>query len=77
MSETRAAVDAFNAATESSRLLTEAKPDQERCRWCNYRVICEPFWNALTTEWVQRSTLGLRCRFRQIEGRSVRIDRRR
>ncbi len=58
LNEARAAVDSFNAAAESSSLLTDAKPNQDRCRWCDYRVICSPFWNALTNEWGQRSTLG-------------------
>ena len=58
LSETRAAVNSFNAAAASSSLLANAKPNQDQCRWCDYRVLCEPFWDALTSEWGQRSALG-------------------
>ena len=58
LTEALSATESFNAAVKSSSLVSGADPDPERCRWCDFRIICGPFWGALTNEWGQRSTLG-------------------
>jgi RecB family exonuclease len=65
VAEVGAAIDQFNelAATESFE--AAATPDPDHCRFCTYRVLCRPYWSALTTEWSHRSVLG------EIEATSV------
>lgn len=52
------AVDSFNSAVETDGVLAMADPSPDHCRWCPYRVICQPFWQALSSGWNQRSALG-------------------
>lgn len=52
------AVAGFNASVAEQTLATQAAAEAERCRWCEFRVVCGPFWAAVTSEWGQRSVLG-------------------
>lgn len=58
LAEAIAAVDSFNQAVAESRLLAVAEPGPDRCRWCDFRVMCAPFWKALRTDWGQRAAAG-------------------
>lgn len=58
LADVQAAVAGFNSAIGDGSLVASASPDSERCRWCEFRVICAPFWEAVSSEWGQRSVLG-------------------
>ena len=58
LAEATSAADSFNQAVVESRLLAVAEPSPDRCRWCDFRVACAPFWKALTTDWSQRAVTG-------------------
>jgi len=58
LEEVLAAVASFNKAITTRTLVAEANPNPERCRWCDFRVLCRPFWEALTSEWSQGSAFG-------------------
>ena len=44
--------NAFNqAAVEPSTLLGKANPSPDACRFCDYKALCGPFFDALSDEW--------------------------
>lgn len=51
------AVDRFNDAASGSASFS-ASPDESTCRWCPYRVVCEPYWDSVVAEWGHASVLG-------------------
>lgn len=68
LADVLAGVHAFNAAIEASTLVTSATPNAERCKWCDFRVLCRPFWSALTSAWDQRCALGSVCETGESDG---------
>jgi RecB family exonuclease len=66
--EVELAVEAFNQNVTTNDFTATADPTADRCRWCAYRVLCQPFWEALTSEWDQRATLGTVAEARTSEG---------
>jgi RecB family exonuclease len=58
LSESLAAVERFNHALSQESLLAEATPSPDRCRWCDFRPVCGPFWASVRADWGQRSAMG-------------------
>lgn len=58
LAEVLEAVRQFNEHTKAIDLLDTARPDAERCRWCPFRVVCSPYWDALRADWEHRAALG-------------------
>jgi RecB family exonuclease len=58
LSETLTAVERFNNAVVKDSLVAEASPSPDRCRWCDFRSICGPFWASVRNTWDQRSAMG-------------------
>jgi RecB family exonuclease len=56
--EVEVTVAAFNESVLRADFEENADPNPERCRWCAYRALCRPFWEALTSDWGQRAVLG-------------------
>lgn len=52
-----AAVDRFNDAASGAGSFS-ASPDESTCRWCPYRAVCEPYWDAVAADWGHASVLG-------------------
>ena len=52
------AVDRFNHQVEIDELESSARPGADRCRHCPYRVVCHPYWQALSPRWEHASVLG-------------------
>lgn len=57
VSKVREALRAYEA-TSASDLPSTARPSAGTCRWCAYRLVCRPYWNALDTTWEQGSLAG-------------------
>lgn len=51
------AVDRFNNAASGAASFS-ASPDESTCRWCPFRVVCEPYWDTVVAEWGHASVLG-------------------
>ncbi|SER61021.1 PD-(D/E)XK nuclease superfamily protein [Pedococcus cremeus] len=45
----------FNNAIESQMI--PASPSSESCRWCDFRVLCEDYWEARADDWNVRGDL--------------------
>jgi len=58
LDEVLAGVASFNEAAAAGTLVAEARAEPDRCRWCDFRVVCRPFWEKLTSDWEQRSAFG-------------------
>lgn len=58
LAEVVAAVSAFNASAGGASLMQSASPDEDTCRWCDYRVACEPYWAQLESGWKHQSVIG-------------------
>ena len=56
--QVESAVTSFNQRAAAEELVASADPTPDRCRWCPYRVLCQPFWEALTSDWGQAAVLG-------------------
>lgn len=52
------AVGSFNDKVENGGFLASADPSPDRCRWCAYRVLCQPFWDEVAPDWDQRAAIG-------------------
>ncbi|MDC0359165.1 PD-(D/E)XK nuclease family protein [Acidimicrobiales bacterium] len=53
------AVNAFNHLVNAEEdLQALAKPSPEQCRWCEFRVVCGPYWHHLHEGWEHRAVLG-------------------
>jgi len=53
------AVKGFNRAIGSGHdPLSMARPSVDQCRWCEFRVMCRPYWEHLQSDWDHRSVLG-------------------
>jgi RecB family exonuclease len=52
--EATGAVDAFNAwaSAPSEDVSAIARPSPDSCRWCGYRVVCQPYWTAQSEPWL-------------------------
>jgi RecB family exonuclease len=52
LSEVLSEVEAYNRAVQRTTTPAElASPSAESCRYCPYRGVCSPFFQALTSEW--------------------------
>lgn len=58
LSESLTAVERFNDAVANDSLIAEASPSPDRCRWCDFRPVCGPFWASVRLDWGQRSAMG-------------------
>ena len=58
LQEVTAAVVSFNNKVENGDFFATADPSPDRCRWCSFRVVCQPFWNEVAADWDQRAALG-------------------
>jgi hypothetical protein len=52
------AVDRFNHHVETDEVAPSARPGADGCRHCPYRVVCHPYWQALSPLWEHASVLG-------------------
>jgi hypothetical protein len=58
LSEAETAREQFNQEVVAGSIEANARPSAERCRWCDFRVLCGPFWTSLTADWEQRAAMG-------------------
>lgn len=59
LADVLSAVNAFNHLVNAKEDLKKlAKPDLEQCRWCEFRVVCSPYWQHLREGWEHRAVLG-------------------
>lgn len=58
--EVQEATDALQQAVDGdpSLLVSLAEPSDENCRWCPFRVVCGPYWDALDSAWGHGAALG-------------------
>jgi RecB family exonuclease len=59
LTEVELAKKSFNESVVLEDFVAKAQPTPDRCRWCPFRVLCRPFWDALTSDWGQRAALGV------------------
>jgi hypothetical protein len=59
VAEAQELVTEFNAAVDAgwAALLESASPDDETCRGCVARVVCGPYWAALSPEWTYQGAV--------------------
>jgi RecB family exonuclease len=58
LAEVRTAVNQFNQDVAAGDLVTSAAPGPDRCRWCSFRAICWPYWEAVSSSWGHRASCG-------------------
>lgn len=51
--------DDYNAAAHDGSLAAAAVPSADCCRRCPFRVVCSPYWAALTMAWGHGSAFGV------------------
>jgi RecB family exonuclease len=57
--EVLTAVRDFNRWQADGGELAVVSANDVRCRWCDFRVVCEPYWQHLRHDWDHRSVLGI------------------
>lgn len=58
LAEIEHAVKNFNLHVEHGTISAQAKPSASACQYCSYAVVCDDYWNSLSTEWGHRSVRG-------------------
>jgi RecB family exonuclease len=58
LDEVTRAVDLYNTHLNAGAEHTTANPTAESCRWCPFRVLCQPYWTLLTSSWRHQDLLG-------------------
>jgi len=58
LAEALVAVQDYNQNVDRDGATNNALPSCENCRWCPYRGVCSPYWDALSVEWRHPSVRG-------------------
>ena len=59
IAEATKARDEYQRAESRGALAALARPAPDNCRWCPYRLVCEPYWTSLEKAWRQGSVAGM------------------
>lgn len=54
----QAAVGEFNRSVRDGHVLDGADPGPDTCRWCDFRTVCQPYWQHISAEWGHRAARG-------------------
>ncbi|MGI8521550.1 MAG: RecB family exonuclease [Actinomycetota bacterium] len=57
--EVRRGLKQYRASVEHNSLKLLASPGADTCGWCNYKSVCEPYWNNLDASWGHGSVAGV------------------
>lgn len=49
---------AYESAVKQDTPGIIARPSADTCRWCPYRLLCQPYWSSLKTNWQHGSVAG-------------------
>ncbi len=58
LAEVQTAVNQFNQDIATGDLVTSAAPGPDMCRWCPFKAICWPYWEAVASSWDHRARCG-------------------